>query len=161
MYLETLILFFSTFIFPFLSLPHVRLYVDPDLPRKYKLGDDIEALIPLGFVSGFLAWIFSTFLTLGFQPRWDLSNPIAIGFGIGLGIILHLLYLLHLLHKRSGEQLKTIKLRNLDKSIVEMAIKCGGVLSPLHLVKELGITIEEAIDSLERLVKLGEEKMFG
>ena len=137
--------FLGSFTLCFVGIPYLRLYVDPDLPRKYKLEDDVEALIPLGFVSGFLAWIFPVLLTLAFQSRWDLLNPIAIGFGVGLGIILHPLYLLHLLHKRSEDQLRTIKLRKLDKSIVEMAIKCGGVLSPLHLVKELGITIEEAI----------------
>ena len=37
--------------------------------------------------------------------------------------------------------------------------RCGGVLSPLHLVKELGITIEDAVDLLERFVKLEEKNV--
>ena len=49
--------------------------------------------------------------------------------------------------------------RKFDKLIVEMAMKCGGVLSPLHLIKELDITIEDAVDLLERFVKLEEEEL--
>lgn len=153
-YLEPLVFFLATFAFLFLALPHIRLYVDPNLPRKYKPGDEVEALTALAMLSGFLAYIFSVFLTssLGFES-------LAIGFGTGLGIALHPFYLLHLVRKRKEEELKSIEFRKFDKLIVEMAMKCGGVLSPLHLVKELDITIEDAVDLLERFVKLEEKNV--
>jgi len=50
--------------------------------------------------------------------------------GIGLGIALHPFYLKRLIHK------KWEGLGRFDKLVVEVAIKYGGVVSPLCLVNE-------------------------
>jgi len=47
-------------------------------------------------------------------------------------------------------------LRNIDKRIIEIARKYGGVLTASLLCYELGISLEEAKKALDKFVRLGE-----
>jgi hypothetical protein len=48
-----------------------------------------------------------------------------------------------------------VEVSGLQQKIVNLAAKYGGILSPLHLIKEFGIGIEDAIEVLKKFVRHG------
>jgi len=164
MSLELLVSFVTAFTLWFLILPYARLYLNPKLPRKYKVPEDTYDDLGVCLI------VSSIFLMLGFSflpITWTPSHPwvswvpeiSGVFLGTGFGVSLHPLYLLHLIRKKQKEESKIVEFRKFDKLVIELATKRGGVLSPLHLVKELGVTIENAVDLLERFVKLEVENV--
>jgi hypothetical protein len=122
--------------------------MNPSVLQGYKpWRDDDPSLIGLLLVEltsfiGLIAWLWNV--------AW-LFVPVALLWGLGLGDFLHPLYLLYLSRRKAEE----VEVSGLQQKIVNLAAKYGGILSPLHLIKEFGIGIEDAIEVLKKFVRHG------
>ena len=147
----SLLSFLSSFALCFVGIPYIRLYVNPDLHKKYDLKGDYAG-------GGAYAYLILGIFGLCFIGIMASAFSVEVGLlliGAGLGSVLHPFYLLHIVRTRQKMMEKAEVLRKFDERVVSTAIKYGGVISPLHLIKELKITVEEAINMLERFAQHG------
>jgi hypothetical protein len=148
MIIEAMMAFFIPFIISFFGIPYLRMYINPFRFLAYELYWDEEGVVIASSTLIFLGvYIIGTG---GVGLKVDLSFVVGAALiGLGLGVLSHPLYLLHLSRR------KKVRVSGLHKNVVDLAAKYGGILSPLHLIKEFGIGIEVAIEELEKFVKHG------
>jgi|GEM_PF-1686791 hypothetical protein len=84
---------------------------------------------------------------------WEnLSIIISSIAGISIGISLHPLFLYKLIKNNEEKRIDKI----IDKKVLQVAIKYGGVVTISHLIFEVDLSIEEAYKALKRFVDAGE-----
>jgi hypothetical protein len=148
MVIEAIMAFFVTFFSSFLGIPHLRMYINP-FRVAYKLEDYYDEIFSIGVIFTVLGLLL---LIASFLAEYTLVMVFGAALlGLGLGISLHPLYLLHL----SRRKVEEVRVSGLHKKVVDLAAKYGGILSPLHLIKEFDIGIEVAIKVLEKFVYHG------
>jgi hypothetical protein len=145
MVIEAIMAFFVTIFSSFLGIPHLRMYINPVHMRVAYELEDYETIGVIGIPFSVLGLVF---LIAPFAEVMVFSAAL---LGLGLGILLHPLYLLHL----SRRKVEEVRVSGLHKKVVDLAAKYGGILSPLHLIKEFDIGIEVAIKVLEKFVYHG------
>ena len=145
--------FFISFLITFIGSPHLRIYVDPNIVRPrltYRLSDWLDA--GSAAILGVCAFIGIIVLVAGIRKENVVEVVIGTAtYGSCLGIGLHPLYLLHIARRKKREE----DVSRLQQRTVDLAAKYGGVLSPLHLIKEFGVGIEVAVEILEGFVRHG------
>jgi len=148
------VVFFISFLISFIGSAHLRIYVNPNILNILKYSGlsmynyymDAGSLGILGCFLGIIVWVAGI---LGGNVV-----EVVIGaalFGSCLGICLHPLYLLHIARRKMRER----DVSRLQQQTVDLAAKYGGVLPPLHLIKEFGVGIEVAVEILEGFVRHG------
>jgi len=156
--LMPLLSFLSSFALCFVGIPYIRLYVNSDLCKQYDLKKDYAEGGAAAFAAlgAFILMFGIVVIAFGISTATSLIFEVGLFLmGLALGAALHPFYLLHIVRTRQKMMEKAEVLRKFDERVVSTAIKYGGVISPLHLIKELKITVEEAINMLERFAQHG------
>jgi hypothetical protein len=152
MIIEAITTFFILFIVSFIGSAYIRMYVNPHILLAYKPFYSEEEQV--GIIA--FALLFGIF---GFTAIWqgitlNVTWAAILGgvlLGLTSGVCSHPLYLLYLSRRKAEE----VEVSRLQQKVVDLAAKYGGILSPLHLIKEFGIGIEVAIEVLEKFVRHG------
>jgi hypothetical protein len=120
---------------------------------KYNITEDMENAAIGAFVFFIITSSFALILFgLGIL-HWDIF-PMTISSigGISLGIFLHPI----LLYRSIRSSVDKEKDKIIDKKVLQVAVKYGGVVTISHLVLEADLSIEEAYRALKRFVDAGE-----
>jgi DNA-binding transcriptional ArsR family regulator len=144
--MEQILSFFVGFLPTFIGLAHLRMFINPHNCPNYAVEPfrdegttDVISLAGAGLLTSFAIAIL-------------LDSSVAY-FIAGLcgGAISHPIYLAYIARREMIKSGKSV----LQKKVVDLAAEYGGILSPLHLIRELEIDIKDAVELLESFVKYG------